>query len=171
MTAPLDTPRPHVPADVSVVIVTYNSAGEIEACLRSILDTPPRRRVEILVVDNGSTDDTLARVAALRVRGAHPFCSRRKECDAVPETVDAVVGRGNERITPRNDGIRIGRRKTDVSGITRIDEISGVLRFDDEPGCTVLHRFVGATASPGHRHVTIRRTRKPTTCTTTNGTA
>ena len=54
-----------MPADVSVVIVTYNSAGEIEACLRSILDTPPRRRVEILVVDNGSTDDTLARVAAL----------------------------------------------------------------------------------------------------------
>ena len=54
-------PAPHT----SIVIVTYNSAGEIEACLRSILEAPPRRPFEILLVDNGSTDDTLARVAAV----------------------------------------------------------------------------------------------------------
>ena len=65
MTSSPDTARQGTTTEVSIVIVTYNSAGEIEACLRSILDSPVRRRIEILVVDNGSTDDTLTRIAAV----------------------------------------------------------------------------------------------------------
>lgn len=43
--------------DVSVIIVTYNSAGYIQACLDSVLGTTCRPG-EIIVCDNASTDGT-----------------------------------------------------------------------------------------------------------------
>jgi GT2 family glycosyltransferase len=44
---------------LSIVIVTYNSVGQIDDCLRSIAhDGRPRVDHEILVVDNSSTDGT-----------------------------------------------------------------------------------------------------------------
>jgi GT2 family glycosyltransferase len=51
---------------VSVVIPTRSRVGDLVACLGSIraLDYP-RARLEIVVFDNGSTDDTAARVEAL----------------------------------------------------------------------------------------------------------
>jgi GT2 family glycosyltransferase len=42
---------------VSVTIVTYNSAGYIGPCLESVL-RQSRRPLEIVIVDNASTDDT-----------------------------------------------------------------------------------------------------------------
>ncbi|MBI3693782.1 MAG: glycosyltransferase family 2 protein [Acidobacteria bacterium] len=47
-------------ADVAAVVVTYNSASEIDNCLRSLENV-----TEIVVVDNGSQDDTC------RVVGQH----------------------------------------------------------------------------------------------------
>jgi N-acetylglucosaminyl-diphospho-decaprenol L-rhamnosyltransferase len=47
--------------DFSVVVVTFNSALVIEACLDSISAMPPR--TEILVADNASTDSTVALIA------------------------------------------------------------------------------------------------------------
>ena len=49
------------PDDVSAVVVTYNSAAEIDNCLRSLDNIP-----EIVVVDNGSTDQTREVVGRLR---------------------------------------------------------------------------------------------------------
>lgn len=46
---------------VAVVVVTWNSAATIETCLSSALAERP---AEVVVVDNNSADDTLARVAA-----------------------------------------------------------------------------------------------------------
>lgn len=45
----------------SIVIVTYNSAAHIEACLRSVHSSA----WELIVVDNGSQDDTVARAGAV----------------------------------------------------------------------------------------------------------
>ena len=45
----------------SVIIVTYNSGAHIEACLRALAS----QDCEIIVVDNASHDDTVARVKAL----------------------------------------------------------------------------------------------------------
>ncbi len=56
----LETPEslPHP----SVVIVTYNSADTIEACLRSVVDADP---CQVLVVDNASRDRTCQLVSRL----------------------------------------------------------------------------------------------------------
>jgi len=47
-------------ADVAIVIVTYNSAGEIAACLQSVRDQRARVTQQVIVVDNNSTDETTA---------------------------------------------------------------------------------------------------------------
>lgn len=44
--------------DLSIVIVTYNSGGEIGECLDSLLRRPPRLAHETIVVDNASADGT-----------------------------------------------------------------------------------------------------------------
>ena len=46
-------------AEISVVIVGWNARHSLELCLNSLLEAPPRRTMEVLVVDNASTDDTV----------------------------------------------------------------------------------------------------------------
>ena len=57
-----------MPAPVSVVIPAYNHAAYIVAAIESVLaqTTPPR---EVIVVDDGSPDDTAARVTPLAEAG------------------------------------------------------------------------------------------------------
>ncbi len=49
--------------DVSVVIVNYNGRALLNACLRSVLATAGALRVEVIVVDNASTDGSADMVA------------------------------------------------------------------------------------------------------------
>ena len=51
------------PATVDAVVVTYDSASTIEACLRTLLAQPALASAR--VVDNGSRDDTITRVREL----------------------------------------------------------------------------------------------------------
>lgn len=44
--------------DVSVIIVTYNSASSIDACLKSVYSQEGVQK-EVLVIDNASTDETI----------------------------------------------------------------------------------------------------------------
>ena len=55
-------------ATISAVIVTYNSAGCIRRCLDRFEAVTRRRRHEVLVVDNASSDGTVAIVSA-SIRG------------------------------------------------------------------------------------------------------
>ena len=57
--------------DLSVVVLTYNSARTIDRCLDS-LDAQEHAPAEIVVVDDDSTDGTLAAVEAFRERSAVP---------------------------------------------------------------------------------------------------
>lgn len=50
-------------ASVSVIIPTYNGAARISHCLQALQKQAAGRNVEILVVDDGSTDSTAAVVA------------------------------------------------------------------------------------------------------------
>lgn len=51
-------------ADVTAVIVSYNTATYLRECLRSLLDTADDIDIEIVVVDNASVDDSPDLVAA-----------------------------------------------------------------------------------------------------------
>lgn len=50
--------------DISVVIVAWNAWHCLQLCLGSIEKAPPRRNLEVLVVDNASSDGTSATVAS-----------------------------------------------------------------------------------------------------------
>ncbi len=59
------TPRVQLPpvapaVDVSAVIVTHNSAGVIDGCLRSLREAAGDLGLEVFVVDNASTDGSAA---------------------------------------------------------------------------------------------------------------
>jgi N-acetylglucosaminyl-diphospho-decaprenol L-rhamnosyltransferase len=47
---------------LSIIIVTFNSHGEIDQCLGSLVEHPPAADHEIVVVDNASTDGTTAAI-------------------------------------------------------------------------------------------------------------
>jgi GT2 family glycosyltransferase len=47
------------PVDISVVIVAWNAKHYLELCLESLADAPPRRNMEVLVVDNASADGSI----------------------------------------------------------------------------------------------------------------
>lgn len=63
---PMPAPAPAAPSHASprvrVVVVTFQSAGTIEACLQSLVQEAAAFPLEVVVVDNASTDDTCARV-------------------------------------------------------------------------------------------------------------
>jgi len=50
--------RDPIETDVSIIIPTFNGASRIGNCLDALLRQKPRPNVEILVVDDGSTDNT-----------------------------------------------------------------------------------------------------------------
>ena len=60
---------------LTIVVVTYNSARDIDRALRSLTDPPPATTHEIIVVDNASTDDTVTQVRSswprVRVIASH----------------------------------------------------------------------------------------------------
>ncbi|MFM9912809.1 MAG: glycosyltransferase family 2 protein [Methylophilaceae bacterium] len=53
----------------SVVIPTYNRAGKLLSMIQSVLLQAETHRVEIIVVDDGSTDDTHAQLSSLKSSG------------------------------------------------------------------------------------------------------
>jgi hypothetical protein len=48
--------------DVSICIVNWNAADYLRSCLRSIVEQPWQSTWEVILVDNGSTDDSIAMV-------------------------------------------------------------------------------------------------------------
>jgi GT2 family glycosyltransferase len=51
-----------MPVDLSIVIVSWNAKAYLELCLESLEKDPPRRSMEVLVVDNASADQTVEMV-------------------------------------------------------------------------------------------------------------
>lgn len=99
--------------DVAVIIVTYNSANQIIGCLNSVYANGGRIKKEVIVVDNGSQDETVSIIKArfpqvrlfdtgnnLGFAKACNYAAKRTQADYVlqlnPDTV--VLDRAIERI-------------------------------------------------------------------------
>ena len=52
------------PIEISVVIVGWNASHYLELCLNSLAEAPPRRSMEIIVVDNASSDGSSEMIRA-----------------------------------------------------------------------------------------------------------
>lgn len=50
--------------DISIVIVAWNAQRYVELCLESLAAAPPRRSLEVIVVDNASADGTVGMIEA-----------------------------------------------------------------------------------------------------------
>jgi GT2 family glycosyltransferase len=81
---------------ISVVIATYNRRALLGECLRHLADQPFETEDEVVVVDNGSTDDTSRVIEASRprfpVRLRHLTESRPGKSHAVAAAVAAASG-------------------------------------------------------------------------------
>lgn len=60
---------------ISVIIATRNRSEQVAICVRRFLDTAPLLDAawELIVVDNGSTDDTAERIAAIQADSGLPL--------------------------------------------------------------------------------------------------
>jgi GT2 family glycosyltransferase len=78
---------------VSILVPTWNNADELVQCLESVRALEyPRERLEIVVFDNGSTDDTAPRVEA-RFARMRPEGWRRLLLARSPRNLGAFGGR------------------------------------------------------------------------------
>ncbi|HWP34054.1 MAG TPA: glycosyltransferase [Thermodesulfobacteriota bacterium] len=124
--------------DLSIVIPTYNRAELLARCLAGLArQEPAPARVEVVVVDDGSTDDTAARVEAL-ARG-FPFalrCVRKPNGGAasarnrgIREARGELVAFLDDDCVPRPDWVRraveAARGHPDVSGFGGLVEPAG----------------------------------------------
>ena len=80
---------------VAIAVPVLNEAGYIEACLESLLRQVPEDRLEILVMDGGSTDATISLVEAMQVR--HPCIRLVRE----KLRIAAAINRAAELADPR----------------------------------------------------------------------
>jgi glycosyltransferase involved in cell wall biosynthesis len=84
---------------VSVVVPSYNHAAFVEAAVRSVV-AQSYRPVELVVVDDGSSDDSVARLARLRAELAAQLGDRRLAAFEIVEQenrgADRALGRGIE---------------------------------------------------------------------------
>jgi len=53
-----------MPYDLSIIIVNWNGASLLTKCVESIVNSAPKLTYEILIIDNASTDDSLAQLCA-----------------------------------------------------------------------------------------------------------
>ena len=122
----------------TVVIPTYNGADRIGHCLRALLPQISGEAIEVLVIDDGSTDDTVAvaqRFAGVRVisqSNAGPAAARNRgaqealgkillftddDCVPFPDWVEAML-------TPFTDRAVVG-----VKGVYRTRQAKLTARF------------------------------------------
>ena len=75
---------------VSVIIASYNHAPYIEASIRSVLEQS-YPHIELLVIDDGSKDDSVERIRRLQAEHDFDFCVQKNQ--GLSRTLNAAIER------------------------------------------------------------------------------
>ena len=112
--------------DVSVILVNYNTAHLLERCLGDLRRASAGLRVQTLIVDNASKDDS---VAVIR--------ERFPDCELIVNPVNVGFGRANNQALPRCAGRYVLLLNTDA--FVSPDTLSRTLAaMEADPACGVL---------------------------------
>ena len=135
--------------DISVIIVTYNSADCIAACVESVL-AQTEVAFEVIVVDNASADDTLARL-------------KNFNCRIISSPENLGFGRGNNLGFAASSGRYIYLLNPDARLVEKNSLAELCRRMDANPRWGMAGTLVRAadghaesppaTEYPGARHV------------------
>jgi cellulose synthase/poly-beta-1,6-N-acetylglucosamine synthase-like glycosyltransferase len=123
---------------VSVIVPAYNEEASIAATVRSILDTDYPAPIEVIVVDDGSSDHTSQIVAGLNLPAVRLL---RKTNGGKPSALNAGIGQARAEILVLVDGDTVFQRDTignlvgpladpsigAVSGNTKVANRGGIL--------------------------------------------
>ncbi len=144
---PPDAP-PFLP-DVTVIVPAYNEAAGIEATVRSMADSAYRGRLEIIVVDDGSTDDTAAIARGLGIpyvrvitqqnsgkpgalntgiRAAHSEVLALVDGDTVfePDTIERLVApMADPSVGAVSGNTKVGNRRGFLGGWQHLEYVMG----------------------------------------------
>ena len=84
---------------VSVIVPAYNAASTVQQTLRSVL-AQTCAHIEVIVVDDGSTDDTAMAVAEIAAQDARVRLERRPQCGVAGARNHAIRCASGEFIAP-----------------------------------------------------------------------
>lgn len=112
--------------DVSVILVNYNTAHLLERCIGDLRRASEGLRVQTLIVDNASKDDSVAVIRA-----------RFPDCELIVNSVNVGFGRANNQALPRCAGRYVLLLNTDafVSPETLTRTLAAM---EADPACGVL---------------------------------
>ena len=134
--------RDPIETDASIIIPTFNGASRIGNCLDALLRQKPRPNVEILVVDDGSTDNTAdvvgrypgvrcitqsnAGPAAARNRGAAEahgaiILFTDDDCVPMPDWLEAMLAPFRDPAVVGAKGIYRTRQKSLIARFVQIE--------------------------------------------------
>ncbi|WP_437882631.1 glycosyltransferase [Pseudomonas sp. LRF_L74] len=129
---------------VSVIISSYNHAPYIEACIESVLaQTYPN--IELIVVDDGSRDDSVERISALQARYAFDFVAQANQ--GLARTLNDCIARSRgSLIAPLgSDDImlpeRIARQVEHMHGKPEVGICGSNIQLIDAQGQVLDQRF------------------------------
>ncbi|MGH3391788.1 MAG: bifunctional polysaccharide deacetylase/glycosyltransferase family 2 protein [Actinomadura sp.] len=126
------------PPPVSVIVPAYNEEAGIEATVRSLLDTDYPAPVEVIVVDDGSTDQTAWIVDTLRLPHVRLVC---QDNGGKPAALNTGIAQASHDVLVLVDGDTVFQRDTighlvrplanprvgAVSGNTKVANRGGIL--------------------------------------------
>jgi GT2 family glycosyltransferase len=125
-----DGPRP----DASVIVVTHNNASLIGDCLRAIRSGVGPRSHEVILVDNGSTDDTVAAVPS-ELTATRTVALHENVGFAAANNIGIQESRGRLIVLVNSDAFPdpggIDRLITAIDEMPRAAIVGGRLRYPD----------------------------------------
>jgi alpha-1,3-rhamnosyltransferase len=128
---------------VSVIISSYNHAAYVEASIESVLaQTYPR--IELLVIDDGSVDDSAQRIS--RLQKAHGFTFLRQANQGLALTLNQALERGSgSLIAPfGSDDVmlpdRIAVQVAYMRGKPEVGICAGNIEYIDATGASLIKR-------------------------------